>query len=66
MPCTGSWLKSRPVVPKARSRSATTTLDLRISDIAQAVLWHTVLEPTPPLAPMKAMTLPTGSVSGLL
>ena len=43
-----------------------TTLDLRISDIAQAALWHTVLEPTPPLAPMKAMTLPTGSVSGLL
>ena len=30
------------------------------------MLWHTVLEPTPPLAPMNAMTLPTGSVSGLL
>ena len=45
MPCTGSWLKSRPAVPKARSRSAITTLVFRARAIAQAVLWQTVLEP---------------------
>ena len=32
----GSWLKSRPVVPKARSKSAMTTLAFKISDSVQA------------------------------
>ncbi len=66
MPWTGSWLKSRPAVPNGRSRSAMTTLLDSRREITQAVLWQTVEEPTPPLAPTKAMTWPTGSVSGLL
>ena len=40
--------------------------DFRTSDSVQATLWQIVEEPTPPLAPMKAKTWPTGSVSGSL
>ena len=33
---------------------------------SRPTLWQIVDEPTPPLAPMKAKTWPTGSVSGSL
>ena len=36
-------MKSRPAVPKGRSKSATTTLLFRISDSAQAALWQALL-----------------------
>src|SRR5690606_38683503 len=64
MPCAGSWSKMMLAVPKARSRSATTTSDLNRDDVAQATLWAMVEEPTPPLAPTKAMERPIGSASG--
>ncbi len=64
MPWIGSWLKSSPAVPKGRSRSAMTTSLSSVSAMAKAVLWQTVLEPAPPLAPTKAMSWPTGPASG--
>ena len=64
MPWAGSWSKLILAVPKARSRSATTTSDLKSEDMAQATLWAMVDEPTPPLAPTKAIERPMGSASG--
>jgi len=46
--------------------SAMTMLVDRISERVHATLWQTVDEPTPPLAPTKASTWPTGSDAGLL
>ena len=63
-PACGSWLKSRPAVPKARSRSVTTESSIRSRAIENAMLWATVEAPTPPLAPTTAMTRPTGLASG--
>src|SRR5829696_2468239 len=64
MPCGGSWLKSRPAVPKAMSRSATTVESESWRAVAQPRLCATVDEPTPPLAPTTAMVRPTGSAPG--
>ena len=49
---------------ESQIESATTTSDLNSDDIAQATLWAMVEEPTPPLAPMKAIERPIGSASG--
>ena len=64
MPCGGSWLKSRPAVPNARSRSVTTELSVRSRASENAILWATVEAPTPPLAPTTATMRPTGLASG--
>src|SRR5690606_17751480 len=64
MPCAGSWSKLMLAVPKARSRSATTTSEENRLDTVQATLCASVEEPTPPLAPMKATERPSGSAAG--
>ena len=43
-----------------------TTLVFSSSDMHQATLWQTVLDPTPPLAPTNAKMWPTGSDWGSL
>ena len=57
-------IESSPAVPKARSRSPTTVSNFRSRAIDQATLWAIVDAPTPPLAPITAMILPTGLASG--
>ena len=50
---------------EGRSRSAITVVGAaRLREIAQATLWAMVEEPTPPLAPMKAIGRPIGSAPG--
>ena len=55
MPCGGSWLKSRPAVPKAGRGRRRRHRAAQSRAIAQAMLWAIVEAPTPPLAPTNAI-----------